>query len=267
MKSHTFFSSTLFAGQFRAASLSKQLGMLALCLLPTAASADLGLFVLGGAQTTLQNFAPYINATALSAEHVLVRLPDTNPFTANHLRDMNQYQNDLEKFLPLNSEGVVLFAYSGGAKFAARLALDNKSVRGIFLMDPVDGPPPFTNDELKFPTVLKPDTPQLDIPVFIIKSERGGLPGFLGVPCVSKGNGPDHFVSFVDPAKLQFYTAPGASHLDFLEPPLKALASAACARSKEVPGATRANALVNWTGFWQNLKAGIEAPQKAFLEP
>ena len=222
------------------------------------AGRNVGLVVLGGAQTTEQNFEPYIEATELAPSQVLIRLPDTNPFSANHARDIKNYQIDVQKFSEQNADGIVLFAYSGGGKFAAKLAQDNPQVRGIFLLDPVDGPPPFTKDDAKFPTILKDGAAKFNIPVFIVKSERGGLPGFLGVPCVTPGMGPDHFASYVSPEKLQFYTAPGASHLDFLAPPLKPLAAGACARSKEIPGSTRNNALTSWTEFWQKINAGAQ---------
>ncbi len=218
----------------------------------------LAVFVIGGAQTTEQNFAPFVNSLNLVPDQILVRFPNTNPFTANHMINMKEYQIDFQAFSQKNTAGVVLFAYSGGGKFAAKLAQENANVQGVFLIDPVDGPPPFTNDENRFPTVLKEDSPIFKMPFVIVKSELGSSPGLFGIPCVPPNYGPEHFARFVEPIKLKFYLQEGASHLDFLYPPLKLLAANACARSQEISGTARANALTAWLEFWNDLNSKKE---------
>lgn len=64
------------------------------------------------------------------------------PMVADHWRDVLDLFRKVQHELRLGRR-VHLFGYSIGAKFAARLGKDMPNISSVFLLDPVDGGPPF----------------------------------------------------------------------------------------------------------------------------
>jgi pimeloyl-ACP methyl ester carboxylesterase len=212
--------------------------------------------LLGGASTNRSNYDPYVSAAvsrgAFSSDNLLFLLPDTNPVTANHARDFVAFQRQFSEFTTDGSDSVILFGYSAGGKFAAKLAQDNNNVKGLFLVDPVDGQPPFVNDPERFPTVLVEGSPIFNIPTVVVESGLGTRPGFLNVPCVSPNAGPQTFARFVERSSLEFLTLAGASHVDFLAPPIEFIVRSLCARGESDARTNLEKTLEKWSEFLEN---------------
>jgi hypothetical protein len=228
---------------------------LLLCLFVTVpqqgqASNSFGVMFISGAQSTEQNFSPYTRMPELTQASFVFEYPDASPFTGNHQRDYLRMRESFENLSSRSPAGVVIFAYSVGGKFAARLALEKQEVKGLFLVDPVDGAPPLFGDKDRYPDFLKANlTENLAIPTFILASEQGEQGGFLGIPCVPQARGPKHFEGFISKEWLTFKVISGASHIDFLEPPLTAFAKWGCAPSRTEGSLVRGETQTLWQTF------------------
>jgi pimeloyl-ACP methyl ester carboxylesterase len=156
----------------------------------------------------------------------LVFTLDTNPFTANHTRDLETYRAAILEKSSLETQRIY-FAFSGGAKFATKLALDpSTQAQGLFLLDPVDGPPPVGGDLKKFPVYLEGSAPLLwrnhsgspkESLLRILSTELGEKPGYTGVPCVPAKYGSAWFSNQMGARAEETFRFAGVGHLDVLD--------------------------------------------------
>lgn len=159
-------------------------------------------FFFCGALCSAATLSVYTEKASTAGFTIRVLELDTNPFTADHQRDLAKYRNIVLQDIARDPNAVrVFFGYSAGAKFAARLASEGETaVDGVFLLDPVDGPPPLQRNLTKFPVFLESVTPiwrnmrgksQGEYPsaLKILHTELGERGGFGGVPCVSRAFG------------------------------------------------------------------------------
>jgi pimeloyl-ACP methyl ester carboxylesterase len=194
---------------------------------------------------TAKNVEPYLGNRHINPQNVAIFTVDYNPLTANHVRDYDRLKKFYRDLGPRADNGVVLMGYSATAKFAARLARDEGHVRGLFLMDPVDGAPPMCG-AAKFPTFLTDDAPPISVPTTILSSEYGESKWLMNAACVPPGNGADHFAEHVDAGLLEMVRVERAGHLDFMNPPMAIVARMICH-----PGKRRARDVVlEAVGFW-----------------
>lgn len=214
------------------------------------------LIIIGGAATTPENFAPYLDSGVKSVVATEVFLPDINPFTADHVRDYSLLQKRLA-VIEANHPGVkfLMFGFSIGGKHAARFAKENpENVAGLFLVDPVDGGPPVVENSKKFPVFIpKSIAPYLDTVTRIVESEFGGAPGFAGQACVTAKYGPDHFAQAITEGKLERFTLQGASHTDMLARPVTFFARFVCAKGTAQPSDTLSKTKSLWQDFAQRV--------------
>jgi pimeloyl-ACP methyl ester carboxylesterase len=156
-------------------------------------------FFFCGALCTAASVSVYTERASSAGFAIRVFELDTNPFTADHQRDLAKFRSDVLEDIANNPYSARLFfGYSAGAKFAARLASEDETAAdGVFLLDPVDGPPPLQKNLTRFPIFLEAVTPawrnlrkknQSDSPsaLKILHTEFGERGGFGGVPCVSR---------------------------------------------------------------------------------
>lgn len=188
---------------------------------------------------------------------------DTNPFTANHERDFTQYREAIAAAISEAPEAArIYFGYSAGSKFAARLASEvDTAVDGLFLLDPVDGPPPLQKDFVRFPVFLENISPswrqlrtqesKTHPSVFkILNSELGERAGFGGVPCVSANYGPRWFAQRMGAQANETFELKSAGHLDPLSRQPRFPGNLACpAGSKDAATKARKNALDQFSEF------------------
>lgn len=180
----------------------------------TTTSADT-VFLLGGVGTDKQNFASYTEE--LDAV-VVFDSPSANPLTANHTRQLDEYARQVSNLL--QNDRVVLMGYSVGGKFAAALAERFPAIDKLVLIDPVDGPPPFSRVSERFPIFADGESKREGLEVFIVDSEFGEDDGLLGASCVTSGLGGNHFNNYFGDLVVSYQTLSGAGHSDLVDPPL-----------------------------------------------
>lgn len=188
--------------------------------------------VIGGFQTHRANYSPYLAEAHRQGSESRFFLVDSHLLGANHVRDRVRLETEFADFAARNPQGVVVFAFSIGAKFAARLALEHDAVKGLFLVDPVDGGSPVFRDETRFPDFLPADAGIIEVPTVILESEHGATPVMLGMSCVPPDVGPNRFAQHVSPDLLERRYFPRLGHVSFLAPPLLPLAKWGCAPGK-----------------------------------
>jgi hypothetical protein len=147
----------------------------------------------------------------------------------------------LTAFSKKATDGLVLFGYSATAKFVAKLATENFNIKALFLIDPVDGTPPFTSKK-NFPVFLTEES-HINAPTWIVKSEFGTTPWALGKPCVPHEHGSEFFASHTDLSMLKFIHIAGSSHIDFLHPPISQMLKMPCKPGSANPESTRTTTL------------------------
>lgn len=185
--------------------------------------------VVGGAGSEEYNFTTFLD----SKEHInsIHYLPMTiNPFRADHRIDLAS-AIDLVGRVTKGGERVYLVAYSIGSKVAFKVAMQfADSLAALVLIDPVDGPPPFTPVSEKFPiwTQTFPVEELSGLDTYIYASDVKFSRGLFGVACVPRATNFTRFKASIPHAKL--YYLEGVSHTDFLAPPLTAQAFLACRR-------------------------------------
>jgi pimeloyl-ACP methyl ester carboxylesterase len=226
----------------------KQLGVAAFCgtvlfcTLTQSAQAAPAYFFTRNSMMNDVNIQPYMDdARTAGGDMQTIFVVDFNPMTANHLRDFEKMRETLREFSRNAPDGVVIFGYSATAKFIAKLAAEEANVRGVFLMDPVDGTPPFVGKK-NFPVFLD-DQIHIKVPTWIVQSEFGVEPATMGKACVPKEYDGVFFGAHVEPSFLNYVKVPGSGHNDFLNPPVSLILQTACKRgtvpSQEVLGFTR----------------------------
>lgn len=165
------------------------------------------------ALATATQFQPYASSHFLSEVRNAIFMNSLAP--ADHERFSRRLA---EEFVELAEDGKsVLFAFSIGAKFAARVAAEERSVAGLFLVDPVDGGMPLPWIGQTVDPFFPDETPRVFVPTVIIQSEAASTPG--GTLCVPRGMGGAHFERIIAPGLVMRETAAGAGHLDFLAGP------------------------------------------------
>jgi hypothetical protein len=217
-------------------------GAVFLCAHVSTAQADPAYFFTRNSMMDDVNIQPYMDdAHAAGGDMQMVFVVDFNPMTANHLRDFEKMRQAFHEFSKNASDGVVLFGYSATSKFVAKLAAEESNVRGVFLMDPVDGTPPFVGKK-KFPVFLD-DQMRIKVPTWIVQSEFGVEPATMGQACVPKEYDGVFFGAHVEQLFLNYVKVAGSGHNDFLNPPISMILKSACKRgtlpSREVLGFTR----------------------------
>jgi hypothetical protein len=177
---------------------------------------DVGIIVLRSSAVKEQVYSPFLDNECVRQANLVFGNVDYNPLTANQLRDLEML-NFLTKALGEQSpRGIVILAYSETGKFAAKLASIHSHVKSLFLMDPVDGTPPFSSPK-RFPVFLDENFPMLTIPTVILESEFGPKFKRLGHSCVPQDMGPERFYRHIDPISLERVFMDGLGHADFLK--------------------------------------------------
>jgi len=217
-----------------------------------------------GALCSAASLQGYVDAAATRGLDTRVLLLDTNPLSADHGRDLEIYRAAVDAEIERSraagrSEDVSFFAYSGGAKFATRIAQDTQ-VKGLFLLDPVDGPPPGSQPSARFPVYLgeidaswrRAGSQNASLPpagLRIVRTEKGEQKGFTGTACVTPAYGPRLFAERLGATSTEQLTLEQVGHLDVLfKGP--GLLGVVCPRgSAAAKEAQRARALEAWEGF------------------
>jgi Chlorophyllase len=158
-----------------------------------------------GAFCNEESFSSYVNKAKNVGYKTKVLIPNTSPISSNYNNDFNKFKTQIETLLiseeKPNEVEFVFAGYSAGGKFAAKLASEF-TTKGLYLMDPVDGPPPFQEKSDRFPALLESfKWVKKDINVKLVFSEFGQTKGFGGVACVPEQYGHTWFTE-----KLQLET-------------------------------------------------------------
>ncbi len=193
---------------------------------PQLARATVGYFFTKNSLMSDANIQAYTDTVPKFNTVQTIFTVDFNPLTANHVRDLKKIREALQEFSKKATEGIVLFGYSATSKFVAKLASENFNIKALFLIDPVDGTPPFSSKQ-NFPIFLDENT-QINVPTSIVQSEFGTQPWMLGLPCVPEGLGAEFFAQHVNPNLLKFVKIPGSGHIDFMSPPVSKMVEATC---------------------------------------
>jgi pimeloyl-ACP methyl ester carboxylesterase len=204
-----------------------------------------------------------VNYTSLAKQKGFdweVYVPDVNAITADNARDLIAFRKSIEARLNKNgvaaAEPAALFGFSVGGKFAAKLSQD-LDVKGLFLLDPVDGPPPFQKVSARFPIYLENanpgwrDKPSGTAHLAVVRTQLGELPGFGGVACVPKEHGSAWFSKQLGASGEENFEIKNAGHLDILNKP--GLAALIC--PKGTNKAAEGDALKIFEGFLEKLES------------
>jgi hypothetical protein len=190
------------------------------------AMADVGYFFTKNSFMSEENIKSYMDLANATGAIKTVFSVDFNPLTANHVRDLKLMRESLLEFSKQATDGVILFGYSATSKFVAKLAAEVENIKALFLIDPVDGTPPFCAKK-NFPVFLTNDT-HISVPTWIVKSDFGTQPWTLNQTCVPKDFGADFFSKHIEAAKLKFIQIAGSGHTDFLANPVSLFLEKAC---------------------------------------
>lgn len=185
--------------------------------------------VVGGAGSEDYNFTTFLQ-TKESIDSVHFLPMTINPFKADHRVDLASAVELIEE-LSKDGEKVYLVAYSIGSKVAFKAAMQfADSLASLVLIDPVDGPPPFTPVSKKFPIWTEDSEVEelKNLDTHIYASDVAFSRGLFGVACVPSATNFKRFIASIPHAKLHYLE--GVSHTDFLAPPLTAQAFVACKR-------------------------------------
>lgn len=186
-------------------------------------------FFFCGALCTAASLQAYVDQARARGHETRVLELDVNPITADHSRDLRSFGAAVrEATADAPASKRVFFAFSGGAKFAARLAAERDTgVDGLFLLDPVDGPPPFNRPSTRYPVLLESvgpawrlarsdGGPRMPARLRIVRTEFGEKAGFTGVPCVPSAYGSKWFSERLGAEDDETTTVAGVGHLDAL---------------------------------------------------
>ena len=207
---------------------------------------SLEVLIIGGAASNSDNFKPFFEQLTPDVR-VQYRNVDVSPLTADHRKELRATLEVLDA----TEDPMLLIGYSLGGKIAYKAALERpEQVIGLFLMDPIDGAPPFTSPSRRFPIWVDPVAQPLleSIPVEILFSDKAYATGFLGVPCVPQKAGPETFKDAIPWANVHRFS--DFSHIDFLYPPISITAQISCRKgSSDAADKGRAQALALWNDF------------------
>lgn len=177
---------------------------------------DIGVLILRSSAVKEHIYSPFLDNECVREARLVFGNIDYNPITANQIRDLEKMNFLTQALAQQSSRGIIVLAYSETGKFAAKLASLHHQIKALFLMDPVDGTPPFSSPK-RFPIFLDDNFPILSIPTTILESEFGPKFKRLGLSCVPEDMGPERFYRFVEPASLQRIYMDGLGHADFLK--------------------------------------------------
>ena len=192
--------------------------------LPIGGSGMLIAFICG-ALCNAEQLSDFVSKAQDRGLETQVYIPKAGLLDANHTRDLLKIQEDIDQKLSEKSQPLAFFAFSAGGKFATKIAL-TRDVKGVFLLDPVDGPPPFQKESERFPIFLKDATPAWrdkgtgPAVLSIVRTELGEKNGLGGAPCVTKAFGSGWFATQLGAAPSEIQEIKDAGHLDtFAKPP------------------------------------------------
>lgn len=177
---------------------------------------DIGILILRSSAVKEHIYSPFLDNECVRHGRLVFGNIDYNPITANQVRDLEKMNFLTQALAKQSPRGIIVLAYSETGKFAAKLASLHPEIKALFLMDPVDGTPPFSSPK-RFPVFLDENFPTLTIPTTILESEFGPKFKRLGLSCVPEDMGPERFYRFVEPAVLQRIYMAGLGHADFLK--------------------------------------------------
>ncbi|MFZ9520587.1 MAG: hypothetical protein ACO3A4_08935 [Silvanigrellaceae bacterium] len=218
--------------------------------------AGIGFVVLRSSAVDEKTYTPFIDNDCIRQGEFSFGNIDYNPITANQSRDLEKMIALVKDVSSRAPRGVVILAYSETGKFAAKLASVDSNVKGLFLMDPVDGTPPFSSPK-RFPIFLDEKFPTLAIPTVVLESELG--PGFkrLGHSCVPEKMGPERFYKHIAPNSLQRVYLKGFGHADFLLREGFNLVELMCGRGVYSKEDAFAVVLEEWNAFVEQMQGQL----------
>jgi hypothetical protein len=215
---------------------------------------DVGILILRSSAVKEKVYGPFLDNECVRQANLVFGNVDYNPLTANQVRDLEK-MNFLTKALGEQSpRGIIILAYSETGKFAAKLASLHSHVKSLFLMDPVDGTPPFSSPK-RFPVFLDANFPTLTIPTIVLESEFGPKFKRLGLSCVPEDMGPERFYRHVDPVALQRVYMDGLGHADFLKRTGVNLVELMCGGGQVPKDEAFSRVLQIWNGFLEQVPA------------
>jgi hypothetical protein len=177
---------------------------------------NIGFVILRSSVVKEDVYDPFVKNDCVKEAHTVFGNIDYNPLTANQPENLDKLKELVEDTADSAARGIVILAYSEAGKFAAKLASLYPEVKALFLMDPVDGTPPFSSPK-RFPIYLDENFPQLKIPTMILESEFGPKFKRLGFSCVNEEMGPKRFYRHVASDQLHRVFMEGLGHADFLD--------------------------------------------------
>jgi len=214
---------------------------------------QLGLLVLRSSAVPEKIYHPFTDADCARESKIIFGNIDYNPLTANQPRDLEYLKPIVLELAAKAPQGVVILAYSETGKFAAKLASMFPHVKALFLMDPVDGTPPFSSPQ-KFPIFLNEDFPILRIPVTVLESEYGPKFKRLGHSCVPENMGPSRFYRFIETQALTRVFMDGLGHADFLRRSKPNIVELMCGSGPGSKDEAFARVLEQWNRFLQQVE-------------
>ena len=224
-----------------------------LSFLTSSTAFSVNVIMIGGAASNIDNFKPILEASQVDGE-VIYDNVSINLFTADHRKELKT----ILEFIDASDEQVILVGYSLGGKIAYKAAIERQEkVIGIFLLDPIDGAPPFTRPSNRYPVWVDESNPlSSNIPVAIVLSDKEFATGLLGVPCVPQAHGPETFLNAMPWA--QNFQLTDFSHIDFMYPPIDVSAQISCRKGSQSGSEKgRANILDIWRDFQEKTLLSI----------
>lgn len=215
---------------------------------------DVGVLILRSSAVKEKIYSPFLENECVREGNLVFGNIDYNPLTANQLRDLEKMTFLTEALAQQSPRGILILAYSETGKFAAKLASLHKQVKALFLMDPVDGTPPFSSPK-RFPVFLDEDFPVLSIPTVILESEFGPKFKRLGLSCVPEDMGPERFYRYVEPSFLQRVFMEGLGHADFLKRTGVNLVELMCGGGQVPKDEAFVRVLEVWNSFLEDVSA------------
>lgn len=217
-----------------------------------ASCSDFGFLILRSSAVKERIYYPFLQNTCVQEGRTAFGLIDYNPLTANQPRDLAQLLETVKELSVQAPRGIIILAYSETGKFAAKLASLNSEIRALFLMDPVDGTPPFSSSS-RFPIFLDENFPVLKIPVTILESELGPKFKRLGHSCVPLDMGPQRFYRHVEPDALTRVYMEKFGHADFLKRENLNIVEIMCGTGPEANEVSFPRVLLEWTRFLEQV--------------
>lgn len=165
---------------------------------------------------------------------------EVNLFTANHrvlAQDLQFALSALpaaaaEHGITLDQERVGLAGHSLGGKLSFLVAAEERHVRAVAGLDPVDGGAPGTDDPLRFPRAAD-RMGEIAVPKLLLGAERGGEVRF-GTPCAPREFNYERLYERATGAAWEV-TQFGAGHMDYLDNPNCGIACAVCVPGDDPP--------------------------------